>query len=225
MFIERISFSEIDAKREAILFLFGFSEVNSSWIITSRLANQRVPKSLFTCVVYTNYCYFVLQKTSLLSVTMATVCCSSCSCQKPVIAWIHAVSSTQQVHEDSITSVNQTKINTILLLVVGNYAWLVTPIQSWWVQSFSLVLNRLSLSIEAQNGFNKECYFSHYGANLVIWVHLIGMWSGLTHENKIWANFLPLLRSHETTLKKLIWLGKGAISTLHKTKTTHYFPN
>ena len=57
-FIERISFSEVEAKREAILFLFGCSEVNSTWIITSGLANQRAPKALFTCVVYTNtnYC-------------------------------------------------------------------------------------------------------------------------------------------------------------------------
>ena len=39
-FIERISFPEIEAKREAILFLFGCSEVNSTWIITSGLANQ-----------------------------------------------------------------------------------------------------------------------------------------------------------------------------------------
>ena len=52
-FFERISFSEIEAKREAILFLFGCSEVNSTWIITSGLANQRAPKALFTCVVYT----------------------------------------------------------------------------------------------------------------------------------------------------------------------------
>ena len=52
-FIERISFSEIEAKPEAILFLFGCSEVNSTWIITSGLANQRAPKALFTCVVYT----------------------------------------------------------------------------------------------------------------------------------------------------------------------------
>ena len=39
-FIERISFSEIEGKREAILFLFGCSEVNSTWIITSWLANH-----------------------------------------------------------------------------------------------------------------------------------------------------------------------------------------
>ena len=58
-FIERISFSEIEAKREAILFLFGCSEleVNSTWIITSGLANKRAPKALFTCVVYTNKKY------------------------------------------------------------------------------------------------------------------------------------------------------------------------
>ena len=57
-FIERISFSEIEAKREAILFLFGCSEVNSSWIITSGLAIQCAPKALFTFVVYTNYYYY-----------------------------------------------------------------------------------------------------------------------------------------------------------------------
>ena len=39
-FIERISFSEIEEKQEAILFLFGWLEVNSTWIITSRVANQ-----------------------------------------------------------------------------------------------------------------------------------------------------------------------------------------
>ena len=53
-FIEKISFSEMQAKREAILFLFGCSEVNSTWIITSGLANERAPKALFPCVVYTN---------------------------------------------------------------------------------------------------------------------------------------------------------------------------
>ena len=59
-FIERISFSEIEAKQEAILFLFGCSEVNSTWIITrSGLATQRAPKALFTCVVYTNGNYGV----------------------------------------------------------------------------------------------------------------------------------------------------------------------
>ena len=58
-FIERISFSEIEVKREAILFLFGCSEVNSTWIITSGLANQRTPKALFTCVIYT---YILLTK-------------------------------------------------------------------------------------------------------------------------------------------------------------------
>ena len=29
-------------------------EVNSTWLITSELANQRTRKVLFTCVVYTN---------------------------------------------------------------------------------------------------------------------------------------------------------------------------
>ena len=53
-FTERICFSEIETKRETILFLSGCSEVNSTWIITSGLANQGVPKALFTCVVYTN---------------------------------------------------------------------------------------------------------------------------------------------------------------------------
>ena len=47
----------IVAKREAILFLFGCSEVNSTWLITSELANQRARKVLFSCVVYTNIHY------------------------------------------------------------------------------------------------------------------------------------------------------------------------
>ena len=43
---------------KAILFFFGCSEVNSTWLITSELANQRPRKVLFTCVVYTNLEYF-----------------------------------------------------------------------------------------------------------------------------------------------------------------------
>ena len=50
------------AKREAILFLFGYSKVNSTWIITSGLANQSMPKALFTCVVYTNNIYIIVSK-------------------------------------------------------------------------------------------------------------------------------------------------------------------
>ena len=66
-FIETISFSEIEAKREAIWFLLGCSEVNSTWIITSGLANQRALKALFTCVVYTNSSYFrLLTKTTVI---------------------------------------------------------------------------------------------------------------------------------------------------------------
>ena len=42
---------------KAILFFFGCSEVNSTWLITSDLANQRARKTLFTCVVYANYRY------------------------------------------------------------------------------------------------------------------------------------------------------------------------
>ena len=53
-FIERIFSSVSEAKREAILFSFGFSEVNSTWLITSELSNQRARKVLLTCVVYTN---------------------------------------------------------------------------------------------------------------------------------------------------------------------------
>ena len=56
-FIEIISSSETEAKREAILFLFGCSEVNSTLLITSELTNQNAQKALFTCVVYTNAIY------------------------------------------------------------------------------------------------------------------------------------------------------------------------
>ena len=44
---------------KAILFFSGCSEVNSTWLITSELANQRARKVLFTCVVYTNINYFI----------------------------------------------------------------------------------------------------------------------------------------------------------------------
>ena len=56
-FIEIISSSETETKREAILFLFGCSEVNSSLLITSELTNQNARKALFTCVVDTNWHY------------------------------------------------------------------------------------------------------------------------------------------------------------------------
>ena len=66
------------------MFSFGCSEVNSNWLITSELANQRARKVLFTCVVCTNTTcvvytnsyyyyaidgikYFLLNKPSLLS--------------------------------------------------------------------------------------------------------------------------------------------------------------
>ena len=70
-----------------------------------------------------NYCYFVLYKTPLHSVTMASVCCSSCSRKTPVIAWIHAVLCIEQVDEDSKISVNQTKNKYHSKFVVGNYDW------------------------------------------------------------------------------------------------------
>ena len=35
------------------LFFFGCSEVNSTWLIASQLANQHERKVLFTCVAYT----------------------------------------------------------------------------------------------------------------------------------------------------------------------------
>ena len=38
--------------------LFTEVEVNSTWLITSELANQRAQKVLLTCVVYTNCDYF-----------------------------------------------------------------------------------------------------------------------------------------------------------------------
>ena len=45
-------------KQEAILIFFGCSEVNSTCLITSKLANQCERKPLFTCVVYSNAVYF-----------------------------------------------------------------------------------------------------------------------------------------------------------------------
>ena len=60
LFLEIIYSLVTSAKREAILFPFGCSEVNSTWLITSELANQRARKTLFTCVVYTKGKYHVL---------------------------------------------------------------------------------------------------------------------------------------------------------------------
>ena len=45
---------------KAILCFFCCSEVNSTWLITSELANQRARKVLFTCVVYTNRIWYVI---------------------------------------------------------------------------------------------------------------------------------------------------------------------
>ena len=50
----KINFICDNMPTKAILFFFGCSEVNSVWLITSKLANQRARKVQFTCVVYTN---------------------------------------------------------------------------------------------------------------------------------------------------------------------------
>ena len=47
---------------KAILFFFGFSEVNSTWLISSELANQRARKVLFTCVVCTKALHVMCKK-------------------------------------------------------------------------------------------------------------------------------------------------------------------
>ena len=47
-------FVTIIIRTKTNLFLFGCSEVNSTWLITSELANQHLQKVLFTCVVYAN---------------------------------------------------------------------------------------------------------------------------------------------------------------------------
>ena len=47
-----------DMPTKAILLFFGCSEVNSTWLITSELANQRARKVLFTCVV----CCILIQR-------------------------------------------------------------------------------------------------------------------------------------------------------------------
>ena len=61
---------------KATLFFFGCFEVNSTWLITSELANQSAQKVLFTCVVYTELnhnninvakCNLVKRKTMLVS--------------------------------------------------------------------------------------------------------------------------------------------------------------
>ena len=53
------NFIDENVPTKAILFFFGCLEVNSTWLITSGLANQRARKVLFTCVVYTNNYYYI----------------------------------------------------------------------------------------------------------------------------------------------------------------------
>ena len=65
-------------KREAILFFFGCSEVNSTWLITSELVNELARKALFTCVVYTIWAYSNL-------VRRRPACCVSSGIHKLVL--------------------------------------------------------------------------------------------------------------------------------------------
>ena len=39
-------------KQEAILLLFGCSEVNGTWLITSELANQHAKSTIYLCGIY-----------------------------------------------------------------------------------------------------------------------------------------------------------------------------
>ena len=50
----RSNFISDNIPTKTILFFFGYLEVNGTWLITSELANQRIQKVLFICVVYTN---------------------------------------------------------------------------------------------------------------------------------------------------------------------------
>ena len=52
LFLEIIYSLVTSAKREAILFLFGCPEVNSTWVITSELANQRAKNTIHLCGIY-----------------------------------------------------------------------------------------------------------------------------------------------------------------------------
>jgi len=54
---------------------FVFVRLNSTWLITSELANQCVRKALFTCVVYTNCKIIIFNSTdSLIQNIIRTVC-------------------------------------------------------------------------------------------------------------------------------------------------------
>ena len=47
--------------------------MNSTWLITSELANQRARKVLFTCVVYTNGCYSIASRATKLNSVYVSV--------------------------------------------------------------------------------------------------------------------------------------------------------
>ena len=60
LFIEIVSSLKKEAKWEAILFLCGCLEVNSTLPITSEITNQNAWQALYTCVVYTNTPYLLI---------------------------------------------------------------------------------------------------------------------------------------------------------------------
>ncbi len=65
--------SVAEAKRAAILFLFGCSEANSTLLITSELGNQSARKALFTWMLYTTFRSVFINENGLeISLTLVT---------------------------------------------------------------------------------------------------------------------------------------------------------
>ena len=68
---------------KTILFFFGCSEVNSTWLITSELAYQCARKVLFTCVVCTNYnlLIIIIINNELPNLPSPPALCKICNCK------------------------------------------------------------------------------------------------------------------------------------------------
>ena len=128
---------------KAILFFAGCSEVNSTWLITSELANQRARKVLFTCVVYTNLGY------------------------SPVLAeeysWIlfgHMTCLHQSGASENIWWIIRLLIRSKRAPWLVNQLWLIVPVNPW-KKSRVLILNYCIKAKDHKEEHSKNTWITH----------------------------------------------------------------
>ena len=106
-------------------FFFDCSEVNSTWLITSDLANQHVRKVRFTCAVYTNNGYTCrhLIVSMLNSRSGSLGSCSSWQIHV-ILCWLFSDSSkTLYSHSATINPIqlNRQSTNPVIDLYIGKF--------------------------------------------------------------------------------------------------------